>query len=124
MSPEAWSTIAVGIVILVAIATSNRAMRRELGGRIDQLSERIDLLNERFNGLSECVARLSERFDGLSERFDRLSGRVDRLSERFGEMSERIGRVEGLLEGFGLSQRRRADKERGEGAPGRALPQP
>ena len=138
VSPEAWSTIAVGIVILVAIATSNRAMRRELGGRIDQLSERIDQLNERFKGLSERVARLSERFDGLnervarlSERVDRLSGRVDRLSERFGEMSERIGkmgerlgRVEGLLEGLGLTQRRRAGKEREEGAPGRALPQP
>ena len=131
MSPEAWSTIAVGIVILVAIATSNRAMRRELGGRIDQLSERIDQLNERFNGLSERVDRLSERVGRLSERVDRLNERVDRLSERFGEMSERIGkmgerlgRVEGLLEGFGLSQRRRAGKERGEGAPGRALPQP
>ena len=65
MSPEAWSTIAVGIVILVAIATSNRAMRRELGGRIDQLSERIDQLNERFDGLNERVSRLSERVDRL-----------------------------------------------------------
>lgn len=124
MSPEAWSTIAVGIVILVAIATSNRAMRRELGGRIDQLSERIDQLNERFNGLSERVARLIERVDRLSGRVDRLSERFGEMSERIGKMGERLGRVEGLLEGLGLTQRRRAGKERGEGAPGRALPQP
>ena len=52
VSPEAWSTIAVGIVILVAIATSNRAMRRELGGRIDQLSERVGRLSERVDRLS------------------------------------------------------------------------
>ncbi len=64
MSPEAWSTIAVGIVILVAIATSNRAMRRELGGRIDQLSERIDQLSERFDGGERTRSGGKERLGG------------------------------------------------------------
>ena len=52
MLPEYWPVVTTGIVILIAIAASNRALRREmtertaelrcdLGGRIDALSERM-----------------------------------------------------------------------------------
>ena len=87
VNPEFWAVMSMGVVILIAIATSNRSLRREM--------------NERFNGLSERVDRLSERVDQLSERMDQLSERIDRLSEQLGDVRERLGRVEGLLEGFG-----------------------
>jgi len=112
VSPEFWSVISTGVVILIAIATSNRSLRREM----DRLSERIDRLSERFN-------RLSERLDGLSERVDRLSERVNRLSERVDGLSERLGRVEGLLEGLGLTRWQRAGKGPGDETPTPALPQ-
>ena len=86
MSPEVWSVFTTGIVVLIAIATSNRALRRELGGRIDRLAERVDSLSER----------------------------VDRLAEQLGDVRERLGRVEGLLEGLKLTRRKGAGKGRGD----------
>ena len=86
MSPEIWSVMTMGIVILIAIATSNRSLRQELGERIDALSERIDVLSERF----------------------------DALNERLADVRERLGRVEGLLEGLRWTRRKRAGKERGD----------
>ena len=119
MSPEFWSVISMGVVILIAIATSNRSLRREM----DRLSERIDRLSERFNRLSERLDGLNERVNELSERLDRLSKRVDRLSERVDGLSERLGRVEGLLEGLGLTRWQRAGKGPGDETPTPVLPQ-
>ena len=98
VSPEFWSVISMGVVILIAIATSNGSLRREMD-------------------------RLSERLDRLNERLDRLSERVDRLSERVDGLSERLGRVEGLLEGLGLTRWQRAGKGPGEEPPTPVLPQ-
>lgn len=97
MSPELWSIATVGIVILIAIATSNRSLRREM--------------SERIVGVQR---ELGERIDRLNERVSRLSERVDRLNESLGDVRERLGRVEGLMEHIGLTWRQRADKERGE----------
>ena len=80
MSPEIWPVMTMGIVILIAIATSNRSLCRELGERIDALNERL------------------------------------------ADVRERLGRVEGLLEGFQWTRRKRASKERGDEKHGRALP--
>ena len=81
MNAEFWPVITMGIVILIAIATSNRSLRREMGERIDGLGKRID-------GLGERIDRLEERIDGVGRK----------VSERLGEMRERLGRVEGMLE--------------------------
>ena len=97
MSPEVWSIIATGIVILISNATTYRSLRREM--------------NERFAGVQREVG---ERFDGLSQRMDRLSERMDGLAEQLGDVRERLGRVEGLLEGLGLTRRERAGKGRGD----------
>ena len=60
---EYWPVVATGVVILIAIAASNRALRgemselrRELGGRID--------------GMGKCLAEVRERLarvEGLLE---------------------------------------------------------
>ena len=77
MSADFWPVLTMGIVILIAIATSNRSLRRELG----------------------------ERIDGLSKR-------VDGVQRELADVRERLGRVEGLLEGFGLTRRKEARKKR------------
>ena len=102
MSPDIWPVMTMGIVILIAIATSNRSLRRELGERIDGVQR-----------------ELGERINALSERFDALSERFDALSERLADVRERLGRVEGLLEGL---RRKRAGKEQGDEKHSRALP--
>ena len=90
MSADVWAVITMGIVILIAIATSNRSLRRELGERIDGLGKRID----------EVRRELGERINGVQREL--------------ADVRERLGRVEGLLEGFGLMRRKEARKARGD----------
>ena len=98
MSADFWAIITVGIAILIAIGTSNRSLRREM--------------SERITGVQR----------ELGERIDRLGKRIDTLGERLGDVRERLGRVEGLLEGFGLTRRKRAGQERDDEKHGPALP--
>jgi len=86
VSADFWPVLTMGIVILIAIATSNRSLRRELGERIDGVQR-----------------ELGKRIDGLSER-------IDGVQRELGDVRERLGRVEGLLEGFGLMRRKEAHK--------------
>ena len=103
MSPEFWSIIAAGIAILVAIATSNRSLRREMNERIAGVQRD---LGERITGVQR---ELGERIAGVQRD---LGARIDGLSDRLGDVRERLGRIEGLLEGFGLLRRNRAGKGR------------
>ena len=60
---EYWPVVATGVVILIAIATSNRA----LGGRIDVLGERVTEVRERLarvEGLLEGVWLKPPQSDG------------------------------------------------------------
>ena len=60
---EYWPVVATGVVILIAIAASNRA----LGGRIDALSERVAEVRERLarvEGLLEGVWLRPQQSDG------------------------------------------------------------
>ncbi len=119
MIPDFWPVITTGIVILIAIAASNRSLRREMserttgvqremGERIDGLSKRIDGLSERIDGVQR---ELGARIDGVQRE---LGARIDGLSERLADVRERLGGVEGLLEGIGYRQRKLADKGRGD----------
>ena len=118
MSADFWPVITVGIVILIAIATSNRSLRRELGERIDGMGKRIDGLSERINGVRR---ELGERIDGvqreLGERIDgvqrELGKRINGVQRELADVRERLGRVEGLLEGFGLTRRKGAHEAHG-----------
>jgi cell division protein FtsB len=54
MTPEAWTVIGTGVVILIAIAASNRQLRTELNqvhAEIGQLHERI----AKLEGLREAI---------------------------------------------------------------------
>ena len=58
MTPEAWTVIGTGVVILIAIATSNRQLRSEMNslrGEIGQLLERMAKLEGLLEGLREAV---------------------------------------------------------------------
>ena len=125
MSAEVWSIVTVGIVILIAIAASNRALRREMSEMRQEMNGRINELAGRINELGERIAavrlEMSERFGEVNERIAAV--RLE-MVERFGEVAERLGRVEGLLEGMGVAQRNRAGKERRDGEQGPTLPQP
>ena len=59
MTPEAWTVIGTGVVILIAIAASNRQIRTELGqmhAEIGQLRERMAKLEGLLEGLREAIA--------------------------------------------------------------------
>ena len=58
MTPEAWTVVGTGIVILLAIATANRQLRGELNkvhAEIGGLRERMAKLEGLLEGLREAV---------------------------------------------------------------------
>ena len=65
MTPEAWTVIGTGVVILIAIATSNRQLRsemnslrsevKEIHGEIGRLRERMVKLEGLLEGLREAI---------------------------------------------------------------------
>lgn len=102
---EFWPVIASVIVILIAIATSNRAirgnvdeLRRELGGRVDGMQREM---NERFEEVNERIVAVRieaiEHFKDVDKRFGEVNERIDavrlEMSERFGEVNNRFGEV-------------------------------
>ena len=59
VTPESWTVFGTGIVILVAIAASNRQIRGEMNGlhaEIGRLRERTGQLEGLLEGLREAVA--------------------------------------------------------------------
>ena len=140
MSPEVWSTIAIGIAILIAIATSNRAMRRETNERIDKLSERLEAvrreLSDRIDGVQRDLGgridgvqhELGGRIDGVQHELgdlrSDLGGRIDGVQRDLGDVRERLGQVEGPPEGAGPKRPRRASMERGDDMQNPTPPRP
>jgi len=58
MTPEAWTVIGTGLVILLAIAASNRQLRGEMSemrGEISQLRERMVKLEGLLEGLRDAL---------------------------------------------------------------------
>ena len=58
VTPEAWTVIGTGVVILIAIAASNRQLRTELNQvhtEIGQLRERMAKLEGLLEGLREAI---------------------------------------------------------------------
>ena len=87
MTPEAWTVIGTGVVILIAIATSHRHLRAEM--------------NEKIGGLR---AEMNEKIDGLraemNEKMNGLHARMDQVQADIGALRERMAKLEGLLEGL------------------------
>ena len=93
MTPEAWTVIGTGIVILIAIAASSRQQRRDmnelrldLGGKIEavrkELHGEIETARHELRGeLSGEIGMVRGDIFGLRERMARLEGLVDGLRE-------------------------------------------
>ena len=67
MTPEAWTVIGTGIVILIAIATSNRQLRNEMKefrGELNQIRGEIGRLRERMAKLEGLLEGLREAITG------------------------------------------------------------
>lgn len=100
MTPEAWSIIATGIVVLIAIATSHRSLRGDMRGENGQLRAAIEKLNDRMNHVEVS----------LTERINQLE---TSLTERLYKLRERLARVEGTLDAVrdSISRARHAEPD-------------
>ena len=72
MTPEAWTVIGTGVVILIAIAASHRQLRSELRTELNQVHTEIGRLHAEIGRLRERMAKLEGLLEGLREA---ISGR-------------------------------------------------
>ena len=63
MTPEAWTVIGTGVVILIAIAASNRQLRSEMNA----LHDRMNGVHTEIGLLRERMAKLEGLLEGLRE---------------------------------------------------------
>ena len=79
MTPEAWTVIGTGVVLLIAIAASNRQLRSEMNALRGEMSGFRDQMSDRMNGIHAEIGRLRERMaklEGLLEGLrEAISGR-------------------------------------------------
>ena len=64
MTPEAWTVIGTGFVILIAIAASHRQLRSELRTELNQVHAEIGRLRERMAKLEGLLEGLREAITG------------------------------------------------------------
>ena len=70
MTPEAWTVIGTGVVILIAIAAISRQLRGEMNALRGEMNALRDQMTERMNGMQAEIGRLRERMakiEGLLE---------------------------------------------------------
>ena len=70
MTPEAWTVIGTGGVILIAIAASNRQLRSEMSelrGEMNGLHDRMNGIQVEIGHLRERMAKLEGLLEGLRE---------------------------------------------------------
>ncbi|MDE0458997.1 MAG: YbfB/YjiJ family MFS transporter [Chromatiales bacterium] len=79
MTPEAWTVIGTGVVILIAIA----AISRQLRGEMNALRGEMNGLRGEMNGFR-----------------DQMTDRMDGMHAEIGRLRERMAKLEGLLEGL------------------------
>ena len=79
MTPEAWTVIGTGVVILIAIA----AISRQLRGEMNVLRGEMNVLRGEMNALR-----------------DQMTDRMDGMQAEIGRLRERMAKIEGLLEGL------------------------
>ena len=72
MTPEAWTVVGTGVVILIAIATSNRQLRGDMNALRDELCGEMNQIHAEIGGLRERMAKLEGLLEGLCEA---ISGR-------------------------------------------------
>ena len=67
MTPEAWTVVGTGVVILIAIATSHRHLRAEMNEKMNGLHARMDQMQAEIGALRERMAKLEGLLEGLRE---------------------------------------------------------
>ena len=71
MTPEAWTVIGTGVVILIAVATSHRHLRdefrREMRAFRDEIRGEMNQIHAEVGSLRERMARLEGLLEGLRE---------------------------------------------------------
>ena len=78
MTPEAWTVIGTGIVVLIAIATSHRHLRAEMKTLRDEFRAEM---NEKMSGLHARMDQMKAEIGGLRERMAKLEGLLEGLRE-------------------------------------------
>ena len=67
MTPEAWTVIGTGVVILIAIAASNRQIRTELRQLRSEFRTELNQVHVAIGQLRERMAKLEGLLEGLRE---------------------------------------------------------
>lgn len=74
MTPEAWTVIGTGVLILIAIAAFSRQLRGEiselrgeLNGLREQMSDQMSGIHSEIGRLREHMAKLEGLLEGLRE---------------------------------------------------------
>ena len=91
MTPEAWTVIGTGAVVLIAIATSHRHLRDEF---------RREMRAFRNESRGEMKAGHDELRGEMKAGREEFRGETHRIHAEVGGLRERMVRLEGLLEGL------------------------
>ena len=67
MTPEAWTVIGTGVVVLIAIATSYCHLRAEMKAIRDEFRGEMNQVHTEVGGLRERMAKLEGLLEGLRE---------------------------------------------------------
>ena len=67
MTPEAWTVIGTGVVILIAIAAISRQLRGEMNALRDQMTDRMNGMQAEIGRLRERMAKIEGLLEGLRE---------------------------------------------------------
>lgn len=68
MSPEVIAILSVGVGLAALMVSGQRALRADLGGRMDRLEAQMDRLEAAIHALGERVARLEGAVPFLTPR--------------------------------------------------------
>ena len=79
---EYWPVVATGVVILIAIAASNRALRGEMSELCRDLGGRIDALSERVTEVTEQLGRVEGMLEGIWFKLRQSNGKWRGGAER------------------------------------------
>ena len=113
MTPEAWTAIGTGVVVLIAIATSHRHLRdefrREMRAFRDEMRGEMkagydELRGEMRAGRDELRGEMRAGRDELRGEMkagrEESRGETNQIHADVGGLRERMARLEGLLEGL------------------------
>ena len=88
MTPEAWTVIGTGVVVLIAIATSHRHLR-------DEFRREIRAFRDEIRG--EMKAGYDELRGEMKAGREESRGETHQIRAEVGGLRERMARLEGAL---------------------------